>query len=161
MSALVIAAGPERIEVVVPDGLSTATLARLVVSDGSLASEPLEVPIVPAAPVIYRNAIFNQDNVPNTITSPEQVGNVLQVFLTGLPLPQAGRIVVKIQGETQTIAINDVPYAGAAPGFAGVQQVNLRLPQQMPAGLTQLLVCGVANATGAEACAPGVRIYTR
>jgi uncharacterized protein (TIGR03437 family) len=36
-------------------------------------------------------------------------------------------------------------YAGAAPGFTGVQQVNAAIPADLAAGATQLIVCASAG----------------
>jgi len=41
-------------------------------------------------------------------------------------------------------------YAGAAPGLTGVQQVNVAIPDDLPAGTAQLIVCATAGSQ--QAC---------
>jgi uncharacterized protein (TIGR03437 family) len=155
-AATVIQGGPERVEVVVPEALGPAASAQVLVAAEGGVSAPFNAPLALSAPAVYAGAIYNQDNQPNTAAAPEAAGRILQIFATGLPAAANGRITAKINGQPVT----DVPYAGSAPGFAGVQQVNLRLPQ-LGAGGADLVLCGVPNNTGAEVCSTAVRIYVK
>ena len=79
--------------------------------------------------------------------APAQPGQVLIVYAVGLGqtvprlvnliLPRAPAQIEKL-GQFRVL-LNDVPiagsavlYAGLAPGFAGLYQINLRLPQELP-----------------------------
>lgn len=55
--------------------------------------------------------------------------NYLVLFGTGLRLAQAGTLTVTIQGVPAKVL-----YSGAAPGFAGLDQINLTIPPEL-AGL--------------------------
>ena len=81
-----------------------------------------------SAPAIFSGAILNQDYSQNKPSSPAPTGSVIQIFLTGLP---ATGVTGKIHDRD-----NLTPYyAGPAPGFVGVQQVNLVVPADLPSAL--------------------------
>ena len=85
-----------------------------------------------------RGAILNQNGSRNEPTAPAGRGEVIVVYGTGL-----GRLVP--QGEFSVAEspvsawIEDTPvevlYAGAAPGFPGLNQLNLRIPAFLPPGM--------------------------
>ena len=154
--AQVLAAGPERIEVVVPEQLGLLTTARVVMNFTGQLSPPFDVALASAAPAIYPGAVYNQDNTANAAATPEQTGRALQVFLTGLST--SSRVIARFQGELQPAPTAEILYSGPAPGYVGVQQVNLRLPPVLPNGGSNLLICDAANQT---VCAPPVRVYAR
>jgi uncharacterized protein (TIGR03437 family) len=159
IAAQVLSAGPERIELVVPPALGAATTAQIVIGSGAQVSSAFDVTIAASAPAIYAGAIFNQNNSANSSTAMEQTGRVLQVFLTGLPVA-SGRITASVQGELTRVPVADILYAGEAPGYAGVQQVNLRLPAALPAGANDLAICGFTS-NNVEVCNAPVRVYVQ
>ena len=116
-------------------------------------SVPETITIAEARPAIFttnqqgtgQGAILNQDFSPNSAENPEAVGNVIQVFSTGLgntdPSVPSGqlapsqeplaRVLVPVQAQIGGHSAT-VHFAGLAPGFVGLYQVNV----QIPAGVT-------------------------
>jgi uncharacterized protein (TIGR03437 family) len=89
-------------------------------------------------------AVLNQDGTLNAAVNPAARGSVLQVFATGLgavapsvstvaPAPPSPLSFVVA---TVTATIDDqpapVPFAGLAPGFVGLDQVNVLIPPALP-----------------------------
>jgi uncharacterized protein (TIGR03437 family) len=76
------------------------------------------------------------------------------MYTTGLMPPEGGRVEVKLHD----VVITDLDYAGPAPGIAGVQQVNVRIPEYLPAMTTEVLVC---NSNGHKVCSAPMKIHLR
>jgi uncharacterized protein (TIGR03437 family) len=127
----------EQIDVLVPAALSGRGWVRLLVTVDGVAGAPRAVQIAPVWPAIFPNGVLNQDGSPNSALNPAAAGSVVQIFLTGL----AGKVTAKIHDRE----ITDPDYAGPAPGYAGVQQVNLPVPSDLPAMTTEVVVCGAAE----------------
>ena len=88
-----------------------------------------------ASPGIFPGAVLNQDYNPNAPGNPAVAGSVIQIFLTGLP-NTGGPVTVKIHDYTVTPS-----YAGTAPGFIGLQQVNAEVPPQLQSITSDVAVC--------------------
>jgi len=101
-------------------------------------------------PGLYMNgpraAALNPDQTPHTAATPQAAGTILAFYLTGQgtvnpaipdgnPAPSEPLALVKgtaqatIGGQTA-----EVIFAGLAPGFAGLAQVNIRIPQGLSPG---------------------------
>lgn len=137
-AAKILYQGDGQLNVVVPDSLTPQTAALVVTVDGR-ASEPAQVRVAASAPGIFAGGVLNQDSSVNEAGNPAGAGSVLQVYATGL----GGTITAKINGEAA-----EVEYGGAAPGFIGVQQVNVVLPVGAGNG-AQLQVCGAGICSAA------------
>src|SRR5579871_2443957 len=133
----------------------TAVVARAV-NTGSDETDSVPVPVTlgPAHPGIFiasetgasnQGAILNPNNTVTDSTNPTSVGQVIVIFCTGLgattPAVATGAaapastavttpVTVTIGGVTAT----NVPYAGLAPGFVGLYQVNAVVPAGTPSG---------------------------
>jgi uncharacterized protein (TIGR03437 family) len=106
-------------------------------------------------------AALNQDGSANTPSNPAAVGSVIAVFMTGLgpvdhavatgaaasanPLSRVtGTVSALIGGQSAQVA-----FAGLAPGFAGLYQVNVRVPQVAAGNLAVVIsVNGVVSNSG-------------
>lgn len=106
-------------------------------------SQEQAVQLAAVAPAIFlmgsgRGAVVNASGLLNTPTTPAQRGGVVVVYATGLGslIPQ-GDLQVAENKVTATVggATVDVLFAGAAPGFTGLNQINLRLPASIPPGI--------------------------
>lgn len=91
---------------------------------------------------------LNQDNSVNSITNPIGRGQVIQLYGTGVgavsntprdgepspggPLAEGQRPDVVINGRAVPAA--DVLFSGLAPGFVGLWQLNVRIPDFVPPG---------------------------
>lgn len=140
--------GPEQINAQVPYELPTGTTASLVVRRGELFTTPEVVTIVAAQPAIFsrdgtgtgQGAILDVQNRPVDALNPAAIGEVVQIFATGLgitdpkvasgaPAP-ASPLARVVTPATVTIGGREavVEFAGLVPGFAGLYQVNARVP---------------------------------
>jgi len=117
-----------------------------------------------AAPGVFvldtgRAAVLNQDGTLNTVANPAVRGSVLQVFVTGLgtvapsvstgaraPASPLSRAVA-----TLSATLDDRPtqvlFAGLAPGFVGLGQVNLLVPATLPPNVQARLVLQAGGVT--------------
>lgn len=143
----------DQINLQVPAVVSGST-AQVVVTVNGVASAASTVNIAPVAPGIFVPGILNQDYTVNSSANPARAGSVVQIYATGLLPPDGSSAAV--EAKVQDLVYLTLPYAGPAPGIAGLQQVNLRIPETWPTMTTEVLLC--ATAAGQRACSPPVRI---
>ena len=141
--------GETQINLRVPEGLGTKASAQVVVTVDGSSSPAMTVPVATVAPAIFANGILNENGSGNNATSGARVSSIVQIFLTGLPA-NAGTVLVKIHDREDLVPV----YAGAAPGLPGVQQVNVAVPGDLPAMMTEVLICGLDAAGGKVCSAP-------
>jgi uncharacterized protein (TIGR03437 family) len=145
-----------QIGAVVPYEISGQLGTQVQVRTSAGTSDPVALPVVPAAPGIFsadftgsgQGAILNQDGVTiNSFKNPAAKGSIVSIFATGegqtLPNGVDGRLAtggnLPVPAAPVSVLINgeraDVLYAGAAPGqVAGLFQVNVRIPADTPFG---------------------------
>ena len=137
--------------------------AILTVLAGTQTSTPVTVMIVQSGPGIFevgggRAAAVNEDFSLNTPQNPSLSGSVIEVFMTGqglvdstiaagLPAPTQP-LIHPLLSVTATIGGQDatVEYAGLAPGFVGLLQVNIRVPASLNGELP--LAIRIGNTVG-------------
>ncbi len=152
----------------VPFELDGASAADLVVTLNGFSSPPVRVPIAAVAPGIYtlnqggtgRAAILHaSDSTLVSSSNPARPGEFLELFTTGLgsvfPVVSTGA-----QGPSDPLArtrlipsatIAGLPvtigFAGLAPGYVGLYQLNLQVPNGVSSGEQTLIVTsnGVAS----------------
>jgi uncharacterized protein (TIGR03437 family) len=168
--AAVRSSSGEQINFQVPWEIPAGTNARIQVTNGEFASENLEVPIVRLAPGVFsgdsRRALLIDASNFSLVTTPINRNATYILYATGLgPLTSpltTGALVpsaIRLAGSA-TITIGNVPaeisYAGTAPGFPGVYQVNFRAGAGTPAGEQNLVltVDGVASPARPVSLAP-------
>jgi uncharacterized protein (TIGR03437 family) len=138
-----------QINLQVPVAVAGMSQARMmVVVDGQTAAQTVALALV--APAIFPRGILNRDNTVNSASNPAVPGSAIQIFATGLASPGSGAITARIAGR-DILAPN---YGGAAPGIPGVQQVNIVIPADLPAGATQVEVCALAADPNQRICSP-------
>jgi len=146
LAASLLYVGTTQINLQVPAGLAGKNSAGMVVTVDGVSSVSQTVILAPAWPAIFTGGVLNQDYSVNGSGGAARAGSYISIWATGIP-----------DGATVSVGIgsrqNLVPaYAGAAPDVAGVQQVNVAIPDDLPAGTTPLVVCA---ATGTlNACSP-------
>lgn len=145
----------EQINLLVPAELGSRTSAQLVVTVDGVASDPVTVPLAEVSPGIFPGGILNQDGSLNSAANPAETGSIVAIFATGLPTAE-GAITAKIHDREITVP----EYAGPAPTLTGVQQVNIRVPADLPPMTTEVLVCG-KNSAGQNVCSPPAKITLR
>src|SRR5204862_3623506 len=107
--------------------------ASVVATVDGASSAPLMVTLAAAWPSVFPHGVFNQDNSENTAATGAKPGDILQIFATGIP--KSAVVTAQIGGRKDLAPV----YAGDAPGFAGVQQVNVALPEGLGAATTLIL----------------------
>lgn len=142
-----------QLSVLVPFATSGNT-AEIVVRNAGVESNRVTVPVSRTSPGIYSQpqngigagAILRQNNSLLTATNRASRGETIQIYLTGLgalnpPLADGvaastttlsfveANVNVYIGGIKATVS-----FAGAAPGFAGLYQLNVIVPNTAPSG---------------------------
>jgi len=82
-------------------------------------------------------AVLNQDYSLNTPETPLERGQVLQVYATGLgATARQGQYALAVATVTAVVNGTELPvsFAGLAPGFVGLYQVNIPIPAATPPG---------------------------
>jgi uncharacterized protein (TIGR03437 family) len=144
---------PGQMSILVPFATS-GTSAEIVVRNGSQESNRVTVPVARTSPGIYSQsqngigagAILRSNFSLLTAANPARRGDTILVYLTGLGAlnpaladgapassTELSRITenvnVYIGGQRATVS-----FAGAAPGFAGLYQINVVVPANAPLG---------------------------
>jgi uncharacterized protein (TIGR03437 family) len=141
LPARVIGATPFQVNVQVPLELSPGPHRLVLKSPYGQAEQSVE--LQETAPAIFlieggRAAILNQDGKVNGPANPAPRGQAVVIYATGLGqvAPQGGLsvavrpVTIRLQGMDLAAA-----FAGLAPGFPGLYQVNVALPLGLPPGL--------------------------
>jgi uncharacterized protein (TIGR03437 family) len=136
-----------QINLQVPYEVEGRAATAVVVSYEDRSSESIDLPVAPSAPGVFLpGGILNQDGSPNSQEHPEARGRAVVIFATGQgavspPLP-TGQIAPAspLSGVSDVSAtISERPaqvlFAGLSPGFVGLLQVNVLIPDDAPAGL--------------------------
>lgn len=139
---------PTQINLQLPAGLQPGP-AQIVVTVAGQSSPPLTAPVSSAAPGIFLSsaslaAALDDGNHDIDPSNPAQPGSTISVFLTGIgpltatvhtgapapatPLATAAlTVTATVGGRPATVT-----FAGLAPGYAGLAQVNLIVPNLPP-----------------------------
>lgn len=149
-------AGPGQVNALVPYDLSVNTQHQVSVRRGSTSSSLEAVTVAPAQPAIYtlnqtgRGAGVIVDGLTNAVITPQRParrGDVLVIYANGLgavsppvalgaAAPLAGplsRVVAPVSVRIGGVDTR-VDFAGLAPGFPGLYQLNVVVPAAAPAG---------------------------
>lgn len=161
--------GQEQVNFQVPFEMRGRTAADVVVTRDGLSSSAVSVPVIDIQPAVFSGVVVhNADYSLATASNPLARGEYAFVYAAGLgavtnqpangapgPLPPA--LALTTANVHVTIAGVDCPvqFAGLAPGYAGVYQVNFQVPQNV-AGGTQPLVVSVGAVSS-----PAVQVAIR
>lgn len=147
----------EQINFQVPWEVAAGELAAVIVTDSSQQSDTIHVPVVAAQPGIFllldgrataTDAQFNMISSGNPLARE----TIVNVFATGLGAvdtpPGSGQaapsnpLARTLAAPAVTVGGRDalVLFAGLAPGFAGLYQVQFRVPKDAPVGLPDLVI---------------------
>ncbi len=140
-----------QVNAIVPYSVAGRTTTQLEMEYLGVKSNPIALSVADAVPGIFtvaggigQAAMLNENGSFNSPSSPATKGSIVTMFATGegqtdppgidgmlsadpLPKPQLP-VSLRIGGLTA-----EVLYAGAAPGFAGLLQVNARVPNDVAA----------------------------
>jgi uncharacterized protein (TIGR03437 family) len=165
-------AGSEQINFQVPFEIAAPGNARIVVSSSGRNSWPIDVPVLPAKPAVFASGgigpaiMHGSTGEMVTVTKPAQSGEVVVIYCTGL-----GAVTPQVStgsaASTTTLSRAILPFAvtvggkdavvdfaGLAPTFAGLYQVNL----EIPSGLTGTSVPLVIQVNGSASTPESVPI---
>ncbi len=166
----VLYASANQVAAIVPYAISGSS-AQVIVQFQGQPSAPVAVAVAPATPALFTldssgkgqaAAINNRDGSVNGPSHPASAGDVVQLYATGtgqtnppgtdgelttVPFPLVALpVTVTIGGQSVTQS-----FAGNAPGIvAGVTQINVPIPNGLPAGPVPVVVKvgGVATQAG-------------
>lgn len=131
---------------ILPSGMPVGE-AEITVTYGGETSEPKEVNILPRAvgiftqsmdgrgPGVIQNVVSPADQPLNQLTTPALPGQYIILWATGLGAipgpdntdPPVGNLATDVEVEVGGMRLK-ASYAGRAPGFPGVDQINVLLP---------------------------------
>lgn len=151
-----------QLSVIVPYGV-TGTIAQFQVNNNGTLSNIVTMPVGTTAPGVFTvpagglgyGAILHSDYSLVTTKNPAQIGETVQVYLTGLGAVSPA-ISDGAAGPTGTLSVTPanaisadisgtqatVQYSGLAPGLAGLYQVNVTIPSGLTAGDNSLDIAG-------------------
>jgi uncharacterized protein (TIGR03437 family) len=141
-----------QINALVPVSLAAnSTTAMSIIANGAIVAAST-IPVIAAAPGIFtlaggagQAAANNQDGSLNSASNPAPRGSVISLYATGQG-SSTGNVTLTIAGYNAPLL-----YAGPAPGFAGLMQINAQIPTGfLPPGiqLVQLSIGGVVSQAG-------------
>jgi uncharacterized protein (TIGR03437 family) len=165
ISAPVLFVSPHQINVQMPSGVAAGPASLVVRVQGAL-SAPMAISVKPAAPALFTSvdgqaAALDSDGSANSTQHPAMPGSFISVFFTGQgpvdadvddgDAPDAGNVVQATSSISATVGgvAAEVQFAGLAPGFPGVAQINLKIPT-LATGVHPVLVT-IAGATSNSA----------
>jgi uncharacterized protein (TIGR03437 family) len=153
-----------QINLLVPPNLPVGSPVQMVVTiDGKSVTST--VTLASVSPAVFVPGILNQDNQVNSnpygasglTVVPAPCGTIVSAYMTGLfPSGIKGDAVVtaKIGGQNVSVL-----YADAYPGNIGLDQVNVAVPVDTPAGKTQISVCVSLSPSSQVTCSSPVDFY--
>jgi uncharacterized protein (TIGR03437 family) len=141
-AAAVLWASPFQINAQVPPGMTAGVHTLSVSSVYGAAQQSVSVSAVAPAIFLIGNpaagAVLNQDYSLNGPANPLPRGQVLMVYATGLgAVTKQGQLSVTSIPVTAVVNGQELPvgFAGLAPGYVGLYQVNVAIPAATPPGL--------------------------
>jgi uncharacterized protein (TIGR03437 family) len=144
-SPLLLYISPSQINFQLPKSLPAGT-ADVVVTSNGVAFAPARMAVQPSAPAVFTTqfgtgqaSAVNLDGTLADIAHPVKPGDYLMIFVTGLGTETSPALF--IGG-----ASAQVTYAGPAPQFPGVDQINAVVPAT-PAGIVPLQIQTAAGLT--------------
>jgi uncharacterized protein (TIGR03437 family) len=139
MAAQILFNNGKQINLVVPEGLGLRESAQLLVTVDNVASGSRQVQVAPFAPAIFTGAVVSTDWVVNDISHGADPGGYVVIFATGLS--GTGTVTARVHDRE----ITALAYSGPAPGWPGVQQINLQLPPDLQSMTTEVHLCGTSS----------------
>ena len=159
--------GGGQINAQVPFGLGVNTQQQLTVQNGSALSVPQNVVVASAQPGIYTQdlsgsgpgvIVDGNTNIEVTATNPAHIGDTLVIYCNGLgavsppvptgtPAPSMEPLARTVNPVTVTIGgvSTTAAFAGLAPGYPDLYQVNAVIPPGVTPGAAVQIVLTVAG----------------
>jgi uncharacterized protein (TIGR03437 family) len=150
--------GSEQINFQVPFETATPGQARIVVSSGGRDSAPIDVPALSAKPAVFvvggigAAVVHGSTGALVTATNPVLSGEVVVIYCTGLG-PVTPQVPTGSAAPTTTLSQVVLPFAvtvggrdavvdfaGLAPTFAGLYQINVEVPADLTGTSVPLVI---------------------
>jgi uncharacterized protein (TIGR03437 family) len=144
---------------------TAAGSAAIKVNSSAFASGAVNVPVLAAAPGLFFQGshaiLLNSDNSLNSSSNPAAVGGTIQAYLTGAGAVSpavadgepAGSSPLSMVTSSVTATIGSeaatVSFAGLAPNFVGLWQVNVVVPSGLAKGDYPLIISADGQASNA------------
>jgi uncharacterized protein (TIGR03437 family) len=148
--ALVLYAGATQVNFVVPSNISGST-AQVVVTTSAGQSAPVQAAVAQYAPGIFFDgatgfgAILTNKTGQRTEVVPVARGGYIEIFATGLgAVNSSGLLPAGLVEVCFSTGCGAPAYAGSAPGFIGLYQINAQVPAALAAGVQTVRI----NASG-------------
>jgi uncharacterized protein (TIGR03437 family) len=145
----------QQINFQVPYEVSGQLSAKIALSVNGTPAHTVTLPVVASAPGVFPSeagwAVLNQDYSLNSSDNPASAGSAVIVYCTGLgmaaPAVPTGAVapsspLSSVPGVTASVADGpaQVYFAGLAPRFVGLEQVNVIIPAGTAAGYQSLVL---------------------
>jgi len=148
----------EQVNFQAPFELTGLQSVRVAVRKGSVTGAAVDVPVFDSHPAVFTNdgtkaiVVHAADNTLVTASSPLQPGENVYLYATGLGAvdntpPTGAATPSSPLARTRTLPtvtiggqMSIVRFAGLAPDLAGVYQVNLAVPINIPSGEQDLVL---------------------
>jgi len=147
-AATTLYVGANQINAITPADLSAGSTTQITISVDGAVVDALPANVVAASPGIFtvsggagQAAALNQDGSVNSSTNPASRGAVIVLFATGQGLDLSA-VSVTIGGYAAGLI-----YAGPAPGYPGLMQINAQIPGGFLAPGVQPVILNVGNAS--------------
>ncbi len=142
---------PNQINALVPPGIQLNSSTSLVVTTSGRQSIPVPIIPLPTDPGIFSGAVVSASGVAIGPSSPAQLGDTIIIYCTGLgtvnesldptlPAPTdhtvrtLAAVSVFLRGMDGSWVSSYVSFAGLAPGYSGLYQVNVQIPNNSAIG---------------------------
>jgi uncharacterized protein (TIGR03437 family) len=164
-AAPILYASATQLNVVVPFEIAPGQSVPVTVTSNGQTSLPVTFTAVQSAPGIFivggtnsptQAAVLNQDLSLNGAANPAAAGSVIVVYATGGGVLSAAvtdgelpSTLINVENTTLTVGGQPatISFAGLAPGFAGLLQINATLPSGLAAGPTVPIVLTIGDAS--------------
>ncbi len=157
--------GQQQINAIVPYGIPPNSTQQLIVQNGPDLTVPLSLPVAAAQPAVFstdnsgkgQGHVYSSAGLLANAANPVHAGDALVIYCAGLgevaPAVPAGFVAPAdplsrtVSPVTATIGGQDaqVLFAGLAPGYTGLYQVNVVVPEGVTPGDAAELVLTVAG----------------
>ena len=150
------ATSPSQINVLVPAALGSAANAGVVATIDGVVTNTFPVKLAANAPGVFTPGILNQDNSINLAASPASLGDIVQIFLTGLATPVTLPLAVTIGNQSVNGA--GIFYAGVS-SIPGLEQINVQVPASLSLSGNSAPLSVCVQDSGGPICSAPVNLY--
>ena len=141
--------GAGQVNVQIPYEVAGKSSASMRISNGGMTSTAVTVPVVESLPGLFPSAV-NPDYSVNSQSNPIPRGKYATLYAVGLgskqPALATGATAGSVASTTAPLSVSvngqalTPSYAGVAPGFTGLDQINVQIPVDISPGSASVSV---------------------